>query len=122
MAVEYFDTKPEVQKKKYAFKCHRLPENGVDTIYPVNAIAFHPLHGTFATGGGDGIVNVWDGHNKKRLCQLHRYPSSVASLAFSDDGRMLAVAASYAFEKGDIEHPADAIFVRGMSDAECKPK
>jgi cell cycle arrest protein BUB3 len=46
--------------------------NNADIIYPVNAIAFHPIHGTFATGGSDGIVNVWDGANKKRLCQLRR--------------------------------------------------
>lgn len=46
---------------------------GADIIYPVNAIAFHPRHGTFATGGSDGIVNIWDGANKKRLCQLHRW-------------------------------------------------
>ena len=28
VAVEYLDTSPEVQKKKYAFKCHRVKENG----------------------------------------------------------------------------------------------
>lgn len=38
MAVEYFDPSPEVQKKKYAFKCHRIKENSVEMIYPVNAI------------------------------------------------------------------------------------
>ena len=27
-------------------------------------------HNTFATGGSDGYVNVWDGFNKKRLCQV----------------------------------------------------
>jgi hypothetical protein len=27
-------------------------------------------------------VNVWDGENKKRLSQLHPYPTSIASLAF----------------------------------------
>ena len=26
----------------------------VDTVYPVNALAFHPKWGTFATGGCDG--------------------------------------------------------------------
>lgn len=45
VAVEYFDTNPEVQKKKYAFKCHRIKEDGLEKIYPVNAIryfvAFH---------------------------------------------------------------------------------
>ncbi len=39
------------QAKKYAFKCHRRSEGGRDTVYPVNAIAFAPFHGTFATGG-----------------------------------------------------------------------
>ena len=72
VAVEYLDPSPEIQKKKYAFKCHRIKENGVEMIYPVNAIAFHGQHNTFATGGSDGFVNIWDGFNKKRLCQFHR--------------------------------------------------
>ena len=28
-------------------------------------------HNTFATGGSDGFVNIWDGFNKKRLCQVN---------------------------------------------------
>ncbi len=52
-------------------QCHRRNEDGRDTVYPVNAIAFHPHYGTFATGGGDGVVNIWDGSNKKRLFQVH---------------------------------------------------
>jgi cell cycle arrest protein BUB3 len=60
------------QLAKYAFKCHRLQEGGRDVVYPVNAISFHPLLGTFATGGGDGVVNTWDGLNKKRLFQISR--------------------------------------------------
>lgn len=39
--MEYFDIAPEVQARKYAFKCHRANINGVDTAYPVNAMAFH---------------------------------------------------------------------------------
>lgn len=50
VAVEYLDPSPEVQKKKYAFKCHRLKENNIEHIYPVNAISFHNIHNTFATG------------------------------------------------------------------------
>ena len=41
VAVEYFDPSPEVQKKKYAFKCHRIKEEGMENIYPVNTISFH---------------------------------------------------------------------------------
>ena len=75
VSVEWVDPSPEAQKKKYAFKCHREKgdgPDGQDTIYPVNAIAFNPKFGTFASGGCDGKVNIWDGANKKRLCQLHR--------------------------------------------------
>lgn len=28
---------------RYAFKCHRKSEDGRDIVYPVNAIAFHPM-------------------------------------------------------------------------------
>ena len=49
---------------------------GIEYIYPVNAISFHRDFNTFATGGSDGLVNIWDGANKKRLCQFHKYPYS----------------------------------------------
>ena len=55
-------------------------------------------HNTFATGGSDGFVNIWDGYNKKRLCQFHRFPTSIASHYFSADGTVLAIASSYMYE------------------------
>jgi WD40 repeat protein len=51
-------------------QCHRHTEEGVDVVFPVNAVAYNPMFGTFATGGGDGVVNIWDGNNKKRLFQV----------------------------------------------------
>jgi WD40 repeat protein len=51
-------------------QCHRRNEQGTDVVFPVNCIAYHPQFGTFATGGGDGVVNIWDGNNKKRLFQV----------------------------------------------------
>ena len=51
VAIEYFSESPEAQAGKFAFKCHRTKEGGKDTAHPVNAIAFHPSLGTFATGG-----------------------------------------------------------------------
>lgn len=50
VAVEYFDLDAEVQKRKFAFKCHRIKENNIEHIHPVNAIAFHNVYNTFATG------------------------------------------------------------------------
>jgi cell cycle arrest protein BUB3 len=69
----------------------------------VNSISFHREHGTFATGGCDGIVNVWDGENKKRLYQYQRYPTSIAALSFNRSGSLLAVASSYTYEQGEKE-------------------
>lgn len=56
VAMEYFDNNEQVQSRKYAFKCHRRSEAGRDLVYPVNAIAFHPGFGTFATGGRHSLV------------------------------------------------------------------
>lgn len=67
-------------------------------------------------------MNIWDPFNKKRLCQFHRYPTSIASLAFSSDGSLLAIASSYMQELGDITHPSDAVYIRQVTDAETKPK
>lgn len=122
VAMEFFDTSEAGQSKKYAFKCHRKTEAGRDIVYPVNAIAFHPIYGTFATGGCDGYVNVWDGNNKKRLYQYPKYPSSIAALSFSRDGKLLAVASSYTYEEGEKLHEPDSIFVRSVNEVEVKPK
>jgi len=122
VAIEYFDPAEEVQKQKYVFKCHRALQNGIDTVYPVNTIAFHPVYGTFATGGCDSIVNFWDGANRKRICQLPKYPTSIASLAFNENGTLLAIASSYTFEEGEKDHPPDAIFIHKVLDSDVKPK
>jgi cell cycle arrest protein BUB3 len=79
----------EHASKKYAFKCHRTPDPahpGEDRIFPVNACAFHPAYGTFATGGGDGTVLMWDYKAKKRLCRVRECETSVSSLAFNRCG------------------------------------
>jgi cell cycle arrest protein BUB3 len=93
----------------------------------VNALAFHPTYGTLATGGGDGAVLTWDLTSKKRICALAEFGTAVSSLAFSPSGSHIAVAASYGWEQGDpallaSKPPADAIHVREVSDAECRPK
>jgi cell cycle arrest protein BUB3 len=118
VAIEYFDMDPSIQAKKYSFKCHRTAE----AAYPVRAIAFHPVYGTFATGGCDGTVSLWDGANKKRLAQLRAYPTSIAALAFSHDGSTLAIASSYTYEEGEKEHPEDNIYLKPLDDAEIRPR
>jgi len=122
VAIEYLDLSAAVQKKKYAFKCHRKTVGKTQQLYPVNTMAFHPVHGTFATGGCDGLINVWDWQNKKRICQYPAYATSISSLAFNRTGSLLAVAASYTWEEGDKDHPSDAIFIRSVNEFEVRPK
>ncbi|KAG7395812.1 mitotic spindle checkpoint protein Bub3 [Phytophthora boehmeriae] len=128
VALEYFDDdkvneKEEPKKKRsYAFKCHRTKVDDQTLIYPVNAIAFHPTYGTFATGGCDGLVNLWDGANKKRITHLRQYPTSIAAMDFNKDGSVLAIAASYTYEEGEKDHPNDAIFLHTVQDSEVRPK
>jgi len=128
VAVEFFDPSPVVQKKKYAFKCHRTKLNGKDQVHPVYAISFHNHYNTFATGGGDCCVNLWDGMNKKRLCQFQKYPAPVSALAFSPDGFSLAIACSslYACKENEAqevkeEDEVNEVFIRKVGDNETKP-
>jgi cell cycle arrest protein BUB3 len=122
VGIDYFDPSEHIQAKKYAFKCHRKTELGKDIVYPVNTIAFNSVYGTFVTGGCDGILNFWDGSNKKRLHQVSGYPTSIAAATFNNDASILAVASSYTYERGERDHPPDAIFLRKVAPAEILPR
>ncbi|TKA21811.1 hypothetical protein B0A50_08638 [Salinomyces thailandicus] len=140
VGVEWFD--PEAQKNSYAFRCHRqtqtspAPANAdgateqgeteVDLIYPVNALAFHPTHGSFATGGGDGAVALWDTQMKRRIRQYGKLGPSVAAVDFSSDGKFLAIGISPGFEDGFEEKEPDPtqvkIVLRQLAENEAKGK
>ncbi|SCV74409.1 BQ2448_6841 [Microbotryum intermedium] len=113
VAVELFDPSPSVQAKKYAFKCHRQVIDGVDTVYPVQGLAFNPLYGTFVTGGGDATVSIWDPVAKKRLRQWPKYNAAVVALEFSKDGKRLAV--GYSSEDA-VEPGVYGVNVREVGD------
>lgn len=133
VGVEWFD--PELEKETYAFKCHRDKQvmasaegesEEVDVVYPVNALAFHPTYGTFATGGGEGSIVMWDPKTKRRLKQLPHFPSSIAAMDFSPDGHSLAVGISPGFEDGketeDPDHSLIKVIIREISPNEVKGK
>jgi cell cycle arrest protein BUB3 len=128
VAVEWFDPSTESQARKYAFKCHRQPApegDGTDVVYPVNALTFNPIHGTFASGGGDGVVALWDAIAKRRIRQYQKYPTSVAALAFSKDGKYLAIGVCPGFEDGKEDYSAEGltkVFIREMGETEAKGK
>lgn len=41
----------------FSFKCHRV-DNTI--VHSINTINFHPVYGTFITGGSDGALYTWD--------------------------------------------------------------
>ncbi|KXS93425.1 hypothetical protein AC579_7004 [Pseudocercospora musae] len=133
VGVEWFDE--DANKKMYAFKCHREKtttkdeqdqEVPLDIIHCVNGLAFHPIHGTFATGGGDGVVALWDANTKRRIRQYPKLCSSVASLDFSPDGGKIAIGVSPGFEDSKVEEEPDPelikVYVRSLGEGEAKGK
>lgn len=123
IAIDYCNTEPEAQHLKYAFKCHRGTDaaTGQSLLYPINALAFHPVHASMASGGCDGNVSIWDVAAKKRICQYKQYDNSIAALQFNTKGNRLAVASSYTFEQGEesqkMQKP-NQVFVRSLAATE----
>lgn len=55
-------------------------------------------HNTFASGGSDGFISLWDHLTKKRMKQYPKYPISISALSFSPDGTKLAIGASNEYD------------------------
>jgi mRNA export factor len=107
VAIKYVDLnrQPEINqesksmnsKDDFAFRCHRNNEE----VYPVNDIAFNPLHGTFCTGGGDGTWIIWDKDSRSRLKQgTIQNKAPITALDYSSNGDLLAYASGYDWAKG----------------------
>ena len=137
VSVEWFDE--NLQERTYAFKCHRQKGPSVDEdwkpdgnpedmeyVYPVNALAFHPVYGTFATGGGDGVVSIWDAQTKKRVKQYQGLGDSVNAVDFSPDGKFMAVGVCPGWN--DIQEPQIidpkqvAVIVKELAPGEVQSK
>jgi len=63
---------------------------------------------------------LWDPFAKKRLRQFSKYPNPISALAFSCDGKRLAVAFSQDDEGGKGEG-GNGVWIRECGD-EVKPK
>lgn len=65
----------------------------------VNDIAFHPVHGTVATVGGDGTFGYWDKDARTKLKSSETMEQSITRCCFNHNGQIFAYAVSYDWSK-----------------------
>uniref|UniRef100_A0A3P8QHT5 Rae1 protein homolog n=1 Tax=Astatotilapia calliptera TaxID=8154 RepID=A0A3P8QHT5_ASTCA len=126
VAIHYINP-PNPAKDNFTFKCHR--SNGTNTttpqdIYAVNAIAFHPVHGTLATVGSDGRFSFWDKDARTKLKTSEQLDQPITACCFNHNGNIFAYASSYDWSKGhEYYNPQkkNYIFLRNAAE-ELKPR
>jgi cell cycle arrest protein BUB3 len=64
-------------------------------------VCFFCSYNTFASGGSDGVVAIWDHKVKKRLRQYPKFSAPIPSVAFNCDGTRLAMGVSYTWDEGE---------------------
>jgi WD40 repeat protein len=91
---------------------------------PLEALAFSPDGSRFATGGGDGIVHLFDAAGEQ-LLTLYGH-DAVDRLVFSPDGMMLAsqgndgIVRIWALEIDDLLAIARDEVTRSLTGQECR--
>uniref|UniRef100_A0A8C3AC25 Rae1 protein homolog n=1 Tax=Cyclopterus lumpus TaxID=8103 RepID=A0A8C3AC25_CYCLU len=126
VAIHYINP-PNPAKDNFTFKCHR--SNGTNTatpqdIYAVNAISFHPVHGTLATVGSDGRFSFWDKDARTKLKTSEQLDQPITACCFNSNGNIFAYASSYDWSKGhEYYNPQkkNYIFLRNAAE-ELKPR
>lgn len=123
VAIHYVN--PTNPKDNFTFKCHRSngTPSGVQDIYAVNDIAFHPVHGTLATVGSDCKFSFWDKDARTKLKTSEAFDQPLTSCCFNPQGNVFCYATSYDWSKGHEGFDPNKkphIFLRSCFD-ELKP-
>lgn len=125
-AIQYVEDKD--QTGNFSFKCHRAnatSDRNVSNVFAVNAISFHPQHGTFSTAGSDGTFHFWDKDAKHRLKGYPEVGGTISATDFSRGGNIFAYAVSYDWSKGymhNTQQLANKIMLHPITGDECKPR
>ncbi|MCJ1301914.1 RNA export factor gle2 [Hypocenomyce scalaris] len=112
----------------FSFKCHRQTPpatRDISNVYSVNAISFHPVHGTFSTAGSDGTFHFWDKDAKHRLKGYPEVGGTISSTCFNRNGNVFAYAVSYDWSKGYGESRqggVNKVMLHPVGPEECKPR
>lgn len=123
-AIQYVEDKDN--SSNFSFKCHRdQPQGNTTSVYAVNDISFHPVHGTFSTAGSDGTYHFWDKDAKHRLKGYPNVGGSITSTTFNKNGNIFAYAVSYDWAKGyqgnNTQYP-NKVMLHPVLPDECKPR
>ena len=125
-AIQYVEEKDS--SSNFSFKCHRQTPPGSrdqSNVYSVNAISFHPVHGTFSTAGSDGTFHFWDKDAKHRLKGYPEVGGTISSTAFNRNGNVFAYAVSYDWSKGyanNTPQGVNKVMLHAVQPDECKPR
>ncbi|KAL2073727.1 hypothetical protein VTL71DRAFT_11053 [Oculimacula yallundae] len=123
-AIQYVEEKDA--SSNFSFKCHRdPPQANMTNVYSVNAISYHPVHGTFSTAGSDGTFHFWDGVAKHRLKGYPATGGTISATAFDAKGDIFAYAVSYDWSKGyatNTPQYPNKIMMHPVGPEECKPR
>lgn len=112
----------------FSFKCHRQAPpstRDVSNVFSVNAISFHPVHGTFSTAGSDGTFHFWDKDAKHRLKGYPEVGGTISSTAFNRTGNIFAYSVSYDWSKGyasNTPQTVNKVMLHAVQQDECKPR
>ncbi|OJD36152.1 poly + rna export protein [Diplodia corticola] len=125
-AIQYVEEKDA--SSNFSFKCHRVTDDtsrDIAKVFSVNAISFHPQHGTFSTAGSDGTFHFWDKDAKHRLKGYPGVGGPITSTAFNASGSIFAYAVSYDWSKGYAHNNQSIptkIMLHPVQAEECKPR
>lgn len=137
-AIQYIDDAEQL-KSGFSFRCHRKLPNGTPAnstraqlgpdsethLYTVNSLVFHPIYGTFATGGSDGTFCFWDKDAKQRLKTFPNVGAPITSMSFNRNGTIFAYARGYDWAQGyqgnRPDYPTD-VKLHSLKDDETKQK
>lgn len=53
------------------------------------SVVFHPQRNWLATGGGDGLIKLWDWSTRQEIARLEGHDDDVHAVRFTPDGRKL---------------------------------
>lgn len=127
-AIQYVEEKDATAN--FSFKCHRDtptsgPNRDVSSVYSVNAINFHPVHGTFSTAGSDGTFHFWDKDAKHRLKGYPSVGGTISATQFNRQGSIFAYAVSYDWSQGfqrNTPQTPNKVMLHAVQPEEVKPR